>query len=83
MVYYDTDSDSLAFAALADPRRRASIDRQASERQLAVLEIAPTAQSAAQPKLQRVDSKSTLDETARDGHERGVGRLEKLDQYLC
>jgi DNA-binding transcriptional ArsR family regulator len=40
MVYYDTESLSLAFAALADPTRRASIDRLASECELAVLEIA-------------------------------------------
>ena len=40
MVYYDTESLSLAFAALADPTRRAIIDRLASEPQLAVSEIA-------------------------------------------
>jgi DNA-binding transcriptional ArsR family regulator len=40
MVYYDTESLSLAFAALADPSRRAIIDRLASERELAVSEIA-------------------------------------------
>jgi predicted transcriptional regulator len=40
MVYYDTESLSLAFAALAAPTRRAIIDRLASERELAVLEIA-------------------------------------------
>jgi hypothetical protein len=84
MVYHNTDSLSLAFAALADPRRRASIDRLASERQLAVLTLrrrlkAPPSQGY---RARTGQKNSALDETARHGHERWAGRLEKLDQYL-
>ena len=83
--YHNADSLSPAFAALADPRRRASIDRLASERQLAVLTLRRRPKSAAQPRLQSADGVKkigALDETARHGHERWAGRLEKLDQYL-
>ena len=40
MVYYETEQLNLAFSALADPTRRAILDRLSSEGELAVTEIA-------------------------------------------
>jgi DNA-binding transcriptional ArsR family regulator len=40
MVYYDSDALNLAFAALADPTRRAIVDRLAHTRELAVTQLA-------------------------------------------
>jgi DNA-binding transcriptional ArsR family regulator len=40
MVYYNSEALSLAFGALADPTRRAIVDRLANAHQLAVSEIA-------------------------------------------